>query len=150
MGGLFAPGTVGLPALISGMASTTLPTLGAGGLVSITLVIVVGVVVGVSLLLVWLLPFSSVCRVIEAVPSTPRSPWTGWRTLDLCGGTSCLNWCRVDHRGRHRGIVIWHYPRLVDHGGINSWSSTLLPLFHFNHFIFPTELLQESLDTRWS
>ena len=90
MGRSLAPGTVRLPALISGVSSTTLPTLGADGFivtievvgfvaigVSLTISTVVVVVVVVVLLRVWPLPFSSVCRAIEVSPSMLRSPWTG-------------------------------------------------------------------------
>ena len=105
MGRSPAPGVVRLPALICSVASTTLPTLGAGGF-TVTIVVigfvgigvsltvstvvvgvgvVVGVVVVVLLLRIWPLPFSS-CRAIGVSPSTPRSPGTGWRTLGWSGG----------------------------------------------------------------
>ena len=72
------------------MSSTTLPTLGACGFTiatvgvgasgSVGVVVVVGVgvvvvvVVVVSLLLIWPLPFSSLCGALEVVPSAPLSP----------------------------------------------------------------------------
>ena len=150
-----APGAVRLPAFIGGVSSTALTTLGASGFTTTVVVIgfegivwsltistfvvgaVVGIVAGVVVvvpLLVWPLPFSP-CRAIEVSPSTPRSPWTGWRTLSWGGGSSCHDRGSSGNRGRGNSSYGGggHSPLWVDRRCMNCRVVFAFMLVHLDH-----------------